>query len=129
MLNKHGEDTSLSLGCFFNFNYMAKGYKTGGRQKGTPNKENPLKEYLRVHSLAYFEPKEQQDEDGNKYIASDFDVDMAMLAPDDRVSAELRLLEFHTPKMKAVDIDLDAKVSPKTIEDLLSDLCLEDEDE
>ena len=40
---------------------MAKGKKTGGRQKGTPNKENPLKGYLRAHSLAYFEPRVQTD--------------------------------------------------------------------
>lgn len=107
---------------------MAKGYKTGGRQKGTPNKENPLKGFLRAHSLAYFEPKEQQDDDGNKFIASDFDVHMNMLAPDDRVSAELRLLEFHTPKMKAVEVD-GTIAHTHTIEGLLSELCNEDEDD
>ena len=108
---------------------MAKGYKTGGRQKGTPNKENPLKGYLRAHSLAYFEPKETECEDGVTRMLSPFDVDMAMLAPDDRVSAELRLMEFHTPKMKAVEVDLDATLTTNTIEDLLSELCLEDEEE
>ena len=45
----------------FKFCIMAKGRKTGGRQKGTPNKENPLKGYLRAHSLAYFEPRVQTD--------------------------------------------------------------------
>ena len=67
---------------------MAKGKKTGGRQKGTPNKENPLKGYLRAHSLAYFEPRVQtdpitggsreiqrqrlvQDEEGNVYKVID----------------------------------------------------------
>ena len=108
---------------------MAKGYKTGGRQKGTPNKENPLKGYLRAHSLAYFEPKETECEDGVTRMLSPFDVDMAMLAPDDRVSAELRLMEFHTPKMKAVEVDLEANVKTNTIEDLLSELCKEDEDD
>lgn len=142
---------------------MAKGFKTGGRQKGTPNKENPLKGFLRAHSLAYFEPRLQtdpitggtreiqrprlvQDEEGNVHkvidlipltdhasglplTISDFEADMIALSPGERVNAELRLLEFHTPKMKAMDVDIDAKVSPKTIEDLLSDLCLEDEDD
>lgn len=142
---------------------MAKGFKTGGRQKGTPNKENPLKGYLRAHSLAYFEPRVQtdpitggtreiqrprlvQDEEGNVHkvidlipltdhasglplTISDFEADMIALSPGERVNAELRLLEFHTPKMKAMDVDIDAKVSPKTIEDMLSDLCLEDEDD
>ncbi len=99
-----------------------KGMKTGGRKKGTPNKENPLKGFIRAHSLAYFEPKEQKI-DGRKCVMSDFDLDIAELAPDDRVNAELRLLEFHTPKMKAVDVDLSAKVQVRTIEDKLSALC------
>lgn len=118
---------------------MAKGKKTGGRQKGTPNKENPLKGYLRAHSLAYFEPKPQTDKDGNPRILgkslmladadgnplllSDFDVDMICLAPDDRVNAELRLLEFHTPKMKSIDMDMDVHSTVHTIEDRLKELC------
>lgn len=134
---------------------MAKGKKTGGRQKGTPNKENPLKGYLRAHSLAYFEPKLQTeadgkpreinfcdkdgvvldskilaDADGNPIEMSDFDVDMMLLDPNERVSAELRLLEFHTPKMKAVEVDMDVHGSVLTIEDRLRELCGEtDEDE
>ena len=40
---------------------MAKGKKTGGRQKGTPNKDNPLKGLIRAHSLKYFEPRVQTD--------------------------------------------------------------------
>lgn len=99
-----------------------KGMKTGGRKKGTPNKDNPLKEYLRTHSGDYFLPKEVNC-GGKKRIMSEFDIDMAELAPDERVSAELRLLEFHTPKMKAVDIDMSARVNVRTIEDKLSLLC------
>lgn len=134
---------------------MAKGKKTGGRQKGTPNKENPLKGYLRAHSLAYFEPKPQinvdgtprtldfRDKDGNIIYTicladangkpremSDFDVDMLLLDAPDRVNAELRMLEFHTPKMKAVEVDMDVHGSVITIEDRLRDLCGEtDEDD
>lgn len=130
---------------------MAKGKKTGGRQKGTPNKENPLKGYLREHSLSYFEPKPQTEPDGsprkiNIYtkdgnivhtidlkdaqgkplVISDFDVDMMQMESGERVSAHLRLLEFHTPKMKAVEVDMEAAVNVRTIEDLLADLCNED---
>lgn len=139
-----------------NFKYcvMAKGKKTGGRQKGTPNKENPLKGYLRAHSLAYFEPKKQIDTDGkprklefrNKdgmivselsltdgngkpRIMSDFDVDMMILDANERVNAELRLLEFHTPKMKAVEVDMDLHTSVITIEDRLRELCGEKDDD
>lgn len=105
-----------------------KGMKTGGRKKGTPNKENPLKGFIRSHSLGYFQPKEV-DFGGRKRIMSEFELDMAELAPDDRVNAELRLLEFHTPKMKAVDVDMSAKINVRTIEDKLSALCGEDADE
>ena len=143
---------------------MAQGRKTGGRQKGTPNKDNPLKGYIRAHSLAYFEPRIQTDpvtggtreiqrqrlvqgEDGNVYKVidlipltdhssglplniSDFEADMIALNPDERVNAELRLLEFHTPKMKAVEVDMDVHGSVITIEDRLRELCGEsDEDE
>lgn len=147
----------------FKYCIMAKGKKTGGRQKGTPNKENPLKGYLRAHSLAYFEPRVQtdpitggsreiqrqrlvQDEEGNVYKVidlipltdhqsglplniSDFEADMIALSPNERVNAELRLLEFHTPKMKAVEVDMDVHGSVITIEDRLRELCGEtDED-
>ena len=127
---------------------MAKGKKTGGRTKGTPNKENPLKGYLRAHSLSYFEPKPQIDLDGNPRkidftdkegqifstivlknadgtprVMSDFDVDMLTMQANERVNAELRLLEFHTPKMKAVEVDMDMRASVVTIEDRLRELC------
>lgn len=130
---------------------MAKGKKTGGRTKGTPNRENPLKGFLRDHSLAYFEPKPQTnadgspravdryskdgilidtlilaDADGKPYSLSDFDVDMMLLDGNERVNAELRLLEFHTPKMKAVEVDMDVHGSVTTIEDRLRELCGED---
>lgn len=120
---------------------MALGRKTGGRHKGTP-----LKGYLRAHSLAYFEPKPQiqkdgsprvvvfrdkdgaivssivlVDADGNPLVLSDFDV-MSLDTPN-RVIAELRLLEFHTPKMKAVEVDMDAHLTSITIEDRLRELC------
>lgn len=121
--------------------------KTGGRQKGTPNKENPLKGYLRAHSLTYFEPKQQAeadgsprkiefrdkdgvvvseiklaDSEGNPLVMSDFDVDMMSMDVPDRVNAELRLLEFHTPKMKSVDTTMSIQASPQSIEDILRTL-------
>lgn len=146
----------------FKYCYMAKGKKTGGRQKGTPNKENPLKGYLRAHSMAYFAPRLQtdpitgtarqvqrqrliQDEEGAVYkvidqipltdhrsgeplTISDFEADMIAMDPDQRVLAELKLLEFHTPKMKAVEVDMDISGTVVTIEDRLRELCGESED-
>lgn len=137
---------------------MAKGRKTGGRQKGTPNKDNPLKGILRAHSLAYFTEREQLDPitgrpreiqrqrlvqdseteevykvidliplvdhaSGRPLTISDFDADMIALTPNDRIAAELRLLEFHTAKMKAVEVDMEMRASAITIEDRLRDLC------
>ncbi len=102
---------------------MALGRKTGGRQKGTPNKENPLKGYIRSHSMAYFEPRPRKDDKtGEDFIASDFELDMTALAPDDRVAAELRLLKFHMPEMKAIDMDMTVGEAGKTIEERLAEL-------
>lgn len=129
--------------------------RLGGRQKGTPNKENPLKGFLRAHSYAYFEPKPQTetdgsprkltfrdkdgiiyetkplaDADGNPRVMSDFDVDMMILDPNERITAELRLLEYHTPKMKSVDVDMNVNGTVYTIEDKLRELCgADDEDD
>lgn len=139
---------------------MAKGYKTGGRQKGTPNKNNPIKDILIGHSAEYFTKRLQidritgspreiersrlaQDENGNIYkvidkvpltdtegipvIMSDFEADMLALSSADRVTAELKLLEFHTPRMKSQDINMEVNVGPRTIEDTLKALCGGDE--
>lgn len=142
---------------------MAKGKKTGGRTKGTPNKDNPLKGLIRAHSLKYFEPRVQtdpitggareiqrkrlvQDEEGNVYnvidliplidpatgkpiVMSDLEADMIALSPAERVNAELRLIEFHTPKTKAVEVDMDVHGSNITIEDRLRELCGESDDD
>ena len=109
---------------------MAKGRKTGGRVKGTPNKENPLKGYIRSHSMTYFEPRpRKREETGEEFMASDFELDMASLAAGDRVSAELRLLKFHMPEMKAIDMDMTVSESALTIEQRLAELAGEDENE
>ena len=157
------EDTDVSLSRTFKFCIMAKGKKTGGRQKGTPNKDNPLKGLIRAHSLKYFEDRVQtdpitggarqiqrkrlvQDEEGNVYnvidlipltdpatgqplVMSDLDADMMALSPAERVNAELRLMEYHTPKMKAVEVDMDVHGSNITIEDRLRELCGENDDD
>lgn len=140
---------------------MAKGYKTGGRQKGTPNKNNPLKGILINHSTEYFtkriqtdvsgSPREIQrarlvqeedgsvrkvidmipltDSDGFPLNLSDFEADMLALDPADRVAAELKILEFHTPRMKSEDINMEVNLGPRTIEDTLAALCGEDEED
>lgn len=132
---------------------MAQGRKTGGRQKGTPNKPNPLKEHLRAHSAAYFEPKPQTnmdgsprtiefrdkegvvynsvvlaDADGNPLVISDFDIDMMMMEPKDRATIQEKLLRYHTPQMQSVsaEVSLAGEITT-TIEQRLKDLAADND--
>ncbi len=137
----------------FNLLVMAQGRKTGGRQKGTPNKPNPLKEHLRAHSMAYFEPKVQTnadgsprtlefrdkdgllyntvvlaDADGNPLVISDFDLDMMMMEPKDRATIQEKLLRYHTPQMQSVsaEVSLAGEITT-TIEQRLKDLAADND--
>lgn len=132
---------------------MAQGRKTGGRQKGTPNKPNPLKEHLRAASSAYFEPKPQTqmdgsprilelrtekgevystitlaDADGNPLVISDFDIDMMMMEPKDRATIQEKLLRYHTPQMQSVsaEVSLAGEITT-TIEQRLKDLAADND--
>lgn len=143
----------MGLPLYRNFNLlvMAQGRKTGGRQKGTPNKPNPLKEHLRAHSMAYFAPRPQtngdgtprklefsntegdstvvlQDADGNPLVVSDFEVDMMMMEAKDRAAIQERLLRYHTPQMKSVsaEVSLSGDITT-TIEERLAQLAAEND--
>lgn len=132
---------------------MAQGHKTGGRQKGTPNKPNPLKEHLRAHSTAYFAPRPQtngdgtprtlefrtkdgelyntitlSDPDGNPLMLSDFEVDMMMMEAKDRAVIQEKLLRYHTPQMQSVsaEVSLSGDVTA-TIEERLARLASEND--
>ena len=94
---------------------MAQGRKTGGRQKGTPNKDNPLKGYLRAHSMAYFEP--------GKDGMSQFDQDMAKIEDAaKRVELEEKLLQYHTPKMQSVSAEVSVNAEVSSLEIRLAQL-------
>ena len=83
--------------------------RLGGRQAGTPNKDKPLKNCLRQHSIEYFTPSiEQTDDNGNKTgkLISQFDIDCSSLDTASRVDAELKLLKFHTPQMQSTSVDM-----------------------
>lgn len=99
-----------------------KGKKTGGRKKGTPNKATPekraIKQLLQEHSIAYITPKD----DG----MSDLDRDLVEMEPAQRAMVEVKLMEFHTPKMQATSIDARIKEANITIEDRLIRLCQTD---
>ena len=125
-----------------------KGRKTGGRQKGTPNKPTPLKDALRAQSESYFIARPQVDIDGNPrvlefrdkegiiynsitladaggnpIIASNFEIDMMMMDAKDRATIQEKILRYHTPQMQAVsaDVNLTGQVAT-TIEDRLAKL-------
>lgn len=132
---------------------MARGMKTGGRQKGTPNKPNPIKEHIRAASAAYFEPKRQTnvdgsprkiefrdkegeifntvelaDEDGKPLIMSDFEIDMMMMEPKDRATIQEKLLRYHTPQMQSVSAELALSAETNaTIEVRLAQLAKEND--
>lgn len=106
-----------------------KGKKTGGRVSGTPNKNNPIKLYLRDHSLVYFTPNieyQPKDKDGNpvgeKRLVSQYDIDLMDMKPADRVSAELNLLNYHTAKMQSVSADVSVEEKNKTLTSILVQL-------
>lgn len=72
----------------------------GGRTAGTPNKDKPIKTFLRAHSQDYFDPARGK---GGK---SQYEIDLACMEPAERVDAELKLLNYHTPKMQATTVDV-----------------------
>ena len=89
--------------------------RLGGRVAGTPNKEKPLKSFLRQHSLAYFTPDSETG-------LSQYDKDLASMPASDRVDAELKLLNFHTPKMQATTVDMAVTDDKQTLAQRLAKL-------
>ena len=106
--------------------------KTGGRQKGTPNKDHPLKTILRQHSQNYFDVCiRAEDAEGKKdewkaehagCVFSQFELDLMDMKPSDRSKAELELLTYHTPKMSAISADMAVKDANSTFTNRLSRL-------
>ncbi|MBO7280591.1 MAG: hypothetical protein J6V00_05430 [Bacteroidaceae bacterium] len=84
--------------------------KTGGRQKGTPNKTpSPVREVI-AKAL-------------NEYYNSDtFLADIEALEPRDRVAAMERLTAYSVPKLQSVNLDAVVERKKNTIEDKLINL-------
>lgn len=94
--------------------------RLGGRTAGTPNKDKPLKTFLREHSLLYFTP---DPETGR----SQYDLDMEALDPRDRIDAELKLLNDTTPKMQATTVDMAITDDKQTLSSRLAQLAEEEQ--
>lgn len=98
--------------------------RLGGRQAGTPNKDNPLKTLLHDHSVDYFTPSIKA-EDVDMFpdaahkadfisrhkgkIFSQYELDLLCMKASDRAKAELDLLNYHTPKMQSISADMSIK--------------------
>lgn len=100
-----------------------KGKKTGGRTAGVPNSDNPLRGYLRISSEKYFKPN-----DANPDRMSDYEMDLNMMLPKERAECHLKEIEYHTSKLKSVEMDMNLHEVPENIADRLARLALEDTD-
>lgn len=99
--------------------------RLGGRQPGTPNKDKPLKTFLRQHSIRYFTPSIEETDDAGKptgQLISQFDIDCSSLDPINRVDAEIKLLKFHTPQMQATSVDMTIVDDNKSLSERLARL-------
>lgn len=99
--------------------------RLGGRQAGTPNKDKPLKTYLRQHSLEYFTPRIPETDDSGTptgRLISQYDIDIAALDPATRVDAEVKLLKFHTPQMQSTSVDMTIVDDNRTLSQRLAAL-------
>lgn len=93
---------------------MAQGKKTGGRQKGTPNK-------------ATKKVRDAISDVVNNYFNSDkFEKDIEKLDAKDRVSAIEKLASYVIPKLQSVNLEADAKVD-MTLSNKLAEMAEEEE--
>lgn len=98
--------------------------RLGGRTAGTPNKNKPLKAFLREHSLEYFTPKFDEVINGKKTgrLVSQYEKDLLDLDVANRVDAEIKLLKFHTPQMQATAMDVTLASANATLAERLARL-------
>lgn len=84
---------------------MAKGFKTGGRVKGTPNKPKPYKQVI-SNCIS---------KEVNDYFESGlFDKDLIALEPKDRITVMERLTQYIVPKQQSQKVDLSATAEVST---------------
>lgn len=94
---------------------MAKGYKTGGRKTGTPNKTTGItKEMINQVLAAYHD-------DGR--LEKDFDA----LTPKERLDVFAKLIGYIMPKPQAVQVDLNQSSGNASVLERLSQLAQENE--
>ncbi len=83
---------------------------------GTPMySRQQLSELLRAEGESYF----TRPANGRP---SKFEKDLAELTPEDRVATEIKILEYHMPKMRSTDLSVSATINMR-VEDRLRALC------
>ena len=95
-----------------------KGTKTGGRQKGTPNKATAFGKVVIQELLDDYTGSE-----GEKK----FKHDIEKLDPKDRLDVMVKLMAFITPKPQSVDMTIGTKSGNKALDETLSDLAREND--
>lgn len=115
-LKLRSKDKAIFLHSIFKLSLThMKGKKTGGRQKGTPNKATAFSKSVIQEILT-------------DYTSSDlFRKDMQDLDPKDRLDIMVKLMAFTTPKPQSVDMSITSNI-PRTIEDTLKELSEENEE-
>lgn len=102
-----------------------RGKKTGGRQKGTPNKTTAaMKDVIQDIVSAYMSDEVQNE---NNEYERHFAADIARLEPKDRLDAMIKLMAFVTPKPQSVALGLIGGEKKKTIEETLDELAKEND--
>lgn len=100
--------------------------RLGGREKGTPNKE---KDNITKASFRRISEKALMPNPKNPDGLSDFELNLKLLEPKEWITAMLRMAEFHTGRMKSVDMNVDADNTPLAIDAKLRILSGEDDKE
>ena len=93
---------------------MAYGKKTGGRQKGTPNKTTAFSKQVIQEIVSDYTNSENLMNE------------LAALEPKERLDVMIKLMGFITPKPQSVDMTLTTE-KVKTIEDTLAELSKEND--
>ena len=94
-----------------------KGKKTGGRQKGTPNKVTTMSKAAIAEVLS--------DYNESGLLHSDF----MLLKPLERITIAEKLMQYVMPKIQSVAVDLGGGDENRTIEDKLISLSIKYERE
>lgn len=93
---------------------MAKGKKTGGRQKGSLNKSTKFSKELINELLSDYTESQQ------------FTNDLQNIEPKERLDIMVKLMAFVTPKPQSIDMSISEK-KETTIEERLKELAQENE--